>query len=114
MLVLDNDAAIAELMRVVLEDAGHQTIVSSDARELPAVPIDCVVTDLMSVTLYSRAEAREWILRLRDRYPSAPIVVVTAHLGAFGDRDQLGVERVIMKPFEVDQLQAAVAAVTAR
>lgn len=114
VLVLDDDVAIAELLRVVLEDAGHQTIVSSDAGELPGVSIDCVVTDLMSVTVYSRADAREWILRLRDRYPSTPIIVVTAHLGAFHDRDELGVQRVIMKPFEVDQLQAAVAAVTAR
>lgn len=112
--MLDDDVAIAELMRVVLEEAGHETIVSCDPHEFPGVPVDCVVTDLMSVTLYSRDDAREWILRLRDRYPSAPIIVVTAHPGAFQDRDQLGVERVIMKPFEVDQLQAAVSAVTAR
>ncbi|HEU5286775.1 MAG TPA: hypothetical protein VFV20_00085, partial [Candidatus Limnocylindria bacterium] len=74
VLVLDNDVAIAELLRAVLEDGGHEAIVSSDADELPALDIDCVVTDLMSVTLYSRDDAREWILRLRDRYPTAPIV----------------------------------------
>lgn len=111
VLVLDDDVALAELMRVVLEDAGYATTTATDATDLPRGPIDCVVTDLMTVNLYTREDARDWVLRLRDRYPSAPIIVVTAHSGALQDAAALGVRQVIMKPFDVDQISAAVRAV---
>lgn len=113
VLVVEDDLAIAELMRSVLEDAGHTTILAVDAGSLPAGPVDCVVTDLVDLTVYSSDAARGWIVRLRERYADTPIVLVTAHPGVGRDGDRLGVQRVIMKPFDVELLHAAVKAVTA-
>lgn len=112
VLVVEDDAAIAELMRSVLEDGGHTAILASDVGSLPDGPVDCVVTDLVDLTVYSSDAARGWILRLRQRYTNAPIILVTAHPDAGRDGDRLGVQRVIMKPFDVELLYAAVKAVT--
>jgi CheY-like chemotaxis protein len=108
VLVLDDDQSIAELMRVVLEDAGYAVTVSVDPAVIPNGRFDCVVTDLMSLTAYAAGAAREWVLRLRDRFPGVPVVVVTAHAAARDDRPVLGAREVIIKPFDVDQIADAV------
>jgi two-component system chemotaxis response regulator CheY len=107
VLVLDDDVHIAELVRVVLEDAGYQVHVSTDG-EMPSMTADCIVTDLMSVRVYTRDGARDWVLRLADRFPNVPVIVVTAHAEAARDGEALGARAVIMKPFDVEQLMAAV------
>lgn len=107
VLVLDDDIHIAELVRVVLEDAGYQVRVSTDGA-MPSGPFDCIVTDLMSVSVYTRDDARDWILRVADRFPHVPVIVVTAHPEAANDGASLGVRAVIMKPFDVEELMSVV------
>lgn len=106
--MIDDDLAIAELMRVVLEDAGVQVTVRHSGDELPAGPFDRVVTDLLTMSAYDVADARDWILRLADRYPGVPVIVATAHPEAVGDGHRIGASRVLLKPFDVDRFLAAV------
>ena len=113
VLVLDDDVTIAELMRVVLTDAGYEVRVAMDARALPDGRFDCIVSDLMSVAVYSYEDARDWILRVADRFPRVPVIVVTAHPEAAKDAAALGAAAVIMKPFDVDRILQAVREVTA-
>lgn len=108
VLILDDDVHIADLLRLVLVDDGHEVFIGTRADALPDVRVDLVLTDLMDLTAYSRAHAREWIASLAARYPSTPIVVVTAHAEAARDEDALGAARVIMKPFDVDQISQVV------
>lgn len=111
ILVIDDDVAHAELMRVVLEDAAYGVVVATGPRDLPAGAFSCVVTDLVTAGLYTFEDARDWILSLRDRYPSSPIVITTAHPEARADADRLGA-RVIVKPFDVDELTEVVRELT--
>ncbi|HLQ05618.1 MAG TPA: response regulator [Verrucomicrobiae bacterium] len=108
VLVLDDDVTVADLIRIVLEDAGYDVAASHSASELPDGPFACVVTDLMTIVLYDTEAAREYLLRLGERYPQVPLIVVTGHGGALRDKDRLGVRRVIVKPFDVDRLVRAV------
>ena len=108
VLVLDDDVPIAELMKVVLEEAGLRVTVRTSSDELPEGPFDRIVTDLLTMHAYDREEARDWILRLADRYPGVAVIVATAHPQAARDLAALGVRRVLLKPFDVDQLVAAV------
>jgi DNA-binding NtrC family response regulator len=112
VLVLDDDVHIAELMRVVLTEAGYVVSVAVDAGDIPSGRFDCILTDLMSVAVYRVEDARDWILRVSDRFPGVPVIVVTAHPEAVQDRAALGIARVIMKPFDVDQITSAVREVT--
>lgn len=114
ILVIDDDVTIAELIRAVVEDAGYECATCHSARELPSGPFDVVVTDLLETVAYSRAAAARWLERLVERYPGTPIIVVTAHAETAGDRDRLPARRVIMKPFEIEQLLEAIRQLPAR
>ena len=114
MLVVDDDMGTAELLRVVLEEAGFDVVVAMDEHQLPRGPFECVVTDLMHVAAYSLAEARDVVLVLADRYPGVPVILVTGHREAVRDATALGVRAVIMRPFDVDVVVRAVRQATAR
>ena len=111
ILVIDDDVSHAELMRVVLEDASFSVAVASAPADLPNGRFDCVVTDLVTVGMYSVEDARDWILSLRDRYPGVPVIVTSAHPEARADEERLGA-RVIVKPFDVDVLTETVRSLT--
>lgn len=112
ILVIDDDVTLAELMRAVLEDAGHTVAVSNGPGDLPSGEYEAVLTDLVTFTVYDLDATRAWVQTLVDRYPGTPVVVVTAHALARGDEDVLGAASVVMKPFDVDKLLEAVRAVT--
>ncbi|HEY7624525.1 MAG TPA: response regulator [Candidatus Limnocylindria bacterium] len=111
VLVIDDDVSNSELMRVVLEDASFAVVTAHKANDLPSERFDCVVTDLVTVGAYTFEDARDWVLSLRERYPSVPMIIATAHPEARADADRLGV-RVIVKPFEIDTLAQAVREIT--
>lgn len=101
-------------MRVVLVDAGFDVTVATTTREMPAVTtFDCILSDLMTVHVYAFEDARDWLLRLADRFPGIPVILVTAHPEAKHDEATLGARRVIMKPFDVDVIPDAVREATA-
>ena len=109
LLILDDDAAIADLVRVLLEDAGHQAVVAPALDDLATSHgVDCVVADFIPLKTYSVAAARIWIARVRDRFPGRPVVLVTAHTEALRDRVALGITYLVLKPFDVDVLLATV------
>jgi DNA-binding NtrC family response regulator len=108
VLVLDDDVTVADLIRVVLEDAGYDTVASYSDADLPDGPFACVVTDLLTLVVYETDAARAYLVRLADRYPRVPVIVVTGHAEALRDTARLGVKGVIVKPFDVDRLARAV------
>ena len=112
ILVIDDDVTLAHLIRVVLEDAEFIVAVATNPRDLPSGRFDCIVTDLVTVGAYSLNESRDWLLRLAERYPRVPTLVATAHPEALGDEVALGATAVIVKPFDVDVLVAAVRQLT--
>jgi DNA-binding response OmpR family regulator len=111
ILVIDDDVSNTELMRVVLEDASFSVVTAHKPHDLPSERFDCVVTDLVTVGAYTFQDARDWVLSLRDRYPSVPVIIATAHPEAREDAERLGA-RVIVKPFEIDILAEAVREIT--
>jgi DNA-binding NtrC family response regulator len=110
ILVIDDDVSNTELMRVVL-DASYTVVTAHKPHDLPSERFACVVTDLVTVGSYTFEDARDWILSLRDRYPSVPVIITTAHPEARADAERLGA-RVIVKPFEIDTLAQAVRELT--
>jgi DNA-binding response OmpR family regulator len=111
VLVIDDDVSNTELMRVVLEDVSFAVVTAHDPHDLPSERFDCAVSDLVTVGTYSFEDARDWVLSLRDRYSSVPVIVATAHAEARDDAERLDA-RVIVKPFEIEGLAEAVREVT--
>jgi DNA-binding NtrC family response regulator len=108
VLVLDDDVVVTDLMSDVFADLEFEVVTAVSADQLPAGAFDCVVADLLTVRAYSLAGAREWVRRLAERYPGAPVIVVTGHSAAVRDAAELGAYRVLLKPFDVETLTTAV------
>lgn len=107
VLVIEDDVTTAELVRTVIDDDGHSSVVSTSPTALPPGPFEIIVTDLFEGA-YTRDGARAWLMRLAAAYPGVPTIVVTAHGAVASDRDALPAHRVIIKPFEIDELLTAI------
>jgi DNA-binding response OmpR family regulator len=108
-MVLDDDQVILDLLRTVLSDAGHTTLVASRFDAIPVgATADLVIIDLTPLKAYRRDAALDWISSVRSRFTGAPLFVVTAHAPAVAEADMLGADAILGKPFDVDTLLAKV------
>ena len=110
ILVIDDDQIIVDLLKMVVEDAGHAAIIANGPDRIPnSLSPDLIITDLVPLKAYHVDAARRWIAELRGRFPSVPIVVVTAHGEALQEADHLSADDVLEKPFDVDRLGTTLA-----
>ncbi len=119
ILVIDDDGRVRETLRVLLTQAGHQPVFSIDGKRgmeafAEARP-DLVITDI----LMPEKDGLETIHDLRDLQPDIPILAISAagHAGRMsflGAAGLLGADRMLPKPFEFEDLLAAVTALLAK
>lgn len=111
ILVIDDDQAMRGSIRRILEREGHQVSEAENGREAlklfrveaPAV----VVTDLIMPEM----EGIETILELRALSEGVKILAVSgSEPRLLDDAEALGADASLRKPFTVDQLRQAVAA----
>ena len=126
VLCVDDDRDIAEIVQAVLADEGYAISclysVEDDAllRAVGRLEPDCVLLDSAS----SQAYADSWVVaaRLALRQRAIPVVMFTAHSmdsaearkGASDRAQAAHFEAVLEKPFDLDDLLAAVARATGR
>jgi CheY-like chemotaxis protein len=106
--IVDDDAFMLELMKLVLLEAGH-TVEAFDSsvralREIPAVRPDCIITDVMMPEMDGFELCRE--LRKRPDLASIKIIMCTAKSYDFDRRRarELGADGYIVKPIRRDTL----------
>jgi DNA-binding response OmpR family regulator len=116
ILVVDDEPRIRELFRLFLEREGYQVEAAADGEEglklFREDPADLVVTDL----IMPRKEGMETIIELRRDFPEAKIIAISGGGRATPESylktaQTLGAQRVLMKPFNRDELLEAVAEV---
>ena len=111
LIVEDNDD-LRGLLADVLEDAGFEvTAVSNGAEALALVPAwrpEAIVLDLMMPVMDGAAFLRE--RRNRPVIASVPVLVLTAHPYHHRVLDGLAPTAVLRKPYDLDDLIAAVQA----
>jgi CheY-like chemotaxis protein len=118
ILVVDDDPEARVVLRVILENAGHEVVEAAHgaaALDLisPQRLPDLVVTDLMMPVL----SGEEMIGRLRSAPATAaiPIVIVSGNAVAAWTLKASGlVEAVVAKPFEAAAVKATIHAVANR
>jgi chemosensory pili system protein ChpA (sensor histidine kinase/response regulator) len=100
VMLVEDTSAIRELLRVVLENEGHEVIAARDGQEaldlLETTTPDVILTDLEM----PRLDGWQLITALRfDPVASPiPVVVVSAEIGTH-TAEELGVRAVVHKPF---------------
>jgi CheY-like chemotaxis protein len=108
VLVVEDDLSLRALLASVLVDAGYRVLTAEHGRaalDLVASGYapDLILLDLWMPVMDGRAFLRAYRQRTAAR---VPVVVVTAALHA--DAEVLGVDAVVGKPFDVDDLLATV------
>jgi CheY-like chemotaxis protein len=107
ILVIDDNAAIRELLRLILEEEGYEVIEAADGAEglqrYQAAPTDLVITDLQMPGM-DGLELLQALLRL---VPTPALMAIS------GDRDALAQARgltphTFAKPLALEQVLAAV------
>ena len=118
ILVIDDDSAINELIKVNLELAGHEVIQAFDGttgfalckQELPALVIlDVMMPEVDGFTVAQR-------IRKNENTKDIPILMLTA-LSQLNDKVNgfnIGVDDYLVKPFEMEELQVRVRALLKR
>ena len=118
ILVVDDDLAINELIKVNLELAGYKVIQAFDGttgfalckQELPSV----VVLDVMMPEVDGFTVAQR--IRKNESTKDIPIIMLTA-LSKLNDKVNgfnIGVDDYLVKPFEIEELQVRIRALLKR
>jgi len=101
VLVADDNREFAELLRALLEDAGHAVITAYSGLAALAVveqhPIECAVLDVLIPQISGDAVAE----RLRQLRPRLPIALMTGNGDLFASTSNLP---VLHKPFSKELL----------
>jgi DNA-binding response OmpR family regulator len=118
ILIIDDDPAMRSTVRKILEREGHDVREAVDGDEGLRVfrerPADVVVTDL----IMPGKEGIETIVELREEAPDVRILVISGGgtmlaETLLSDAEAIGADASLPKPFSVDQLRNAIAALLA-
>ncbi|HEX2240445.1 MAG TPA: response regulator [Actinomycetota bacterium] len=107
ILIVEDEAALRELEKVILESQGYQVMEAKDGLEGLAKAEfqrpDLILLDLMMPDVSGRRMFDE--MRSHKATAGIPIIVVTGRPDAHETFDhEIGAANVILKPFESDQL----------
>jgi two-component system, sensor histidine kinase and response regulator len=115
VLLVDDDPRMQVLGRKVLERHGYRVVLAANGTEAAeaaaAEPFDLVLMDLEM----PRIDGHEALRLIKAEHPTLPVVAVTAYAMA-GDSERCraeGFDDYISKPYDIVQLRAVVARLTA-
>ncbi|MEG3640499.1 response regulator [Magnetococcus sp. PR-3] len=114
VLIIDDDMAVRELLRQILEDDGHEVFEASDGlegvRSYQNRQTDIIITDM----LMPEKDGVEVIMELRDFAPTARIIAISgggrgldAHFNLRVAED-FGAITTLAKPFTRNEVLGAV------
>ena len=116
LLVIEDEAKIASLMKKGLEEQGFKVDTSGDGEDgldrATTTPYDAIVIDIM----LPKRDGLSVLRTLRTRKVTAPVLVITAR-GDVNERVEglnLGADDYMAKPFSMDEVVARVRALIRR
>jgi CheY-like chemotaxis protein len=113
ILIVDDEPQVANTIRLLLEIGGHKIEIVEDAERALAVfepgKFDLVITDLSLPKMNGTDLARA----IRAHAATQPIILITAYAESIArDQEQLAnVNRLMGKPFSIEQMQEALASI---
>ena len=111
ILVIDDEKAVRDTMRRLLERHGHEVLDAANGREAlrTTAPYDLVITDINMPEM----DGIEVIMALTDRRPGLPVIAISGGGRLPKDlllssADMLGAVTTLSKPFDLTELLDAV------
>jgi len=111
ILVVDDDDSIRDMLEAFLADEGYTVVTATDGAGAIELVTDKLVPDLMLLDIGMPVVNGPEFVALYRRIcepPHAPIVVITARGDGERIAKEIGAETFVNKPFELDELAAAV------
>jgi CheY-like chemotaxis protein len=106
ILVVEDDADIGELMKILLEADGFRVNIAVDGHDAleqlstgdrPAL----ILLDMMMPGM----DGEQFLKQVRaGQYGKMPVVVISGHSAAQNKANELGADSCLLKPFELDDL----------
>lgn len=109
ILVIDDEASVRTILKLILERAGHEVYPASTARQAMELvgnnTFDLVITDI----IMPDEDGISTILKLRDRHPELPVVAISggtslASTDFLEAAKRIGACGTVKKPFEPESL----------
>ncbi len=106
VLIVDDDADIRELIKLILEKYDYRVRVAADGSEALAqlhagAKPALIILDLMT----PRIDGEQFVKQLRaSSFATIPVVVMSGHHAAQKKADELGAVSCLTKPVEFDEL----------
>jgi DNA-binding response OmpR family regulator len=113
ILIIDDEDQPRRMLQQVLIRAGYEVIEARDGNQglqlFRASPTDLIITDI----LMPEKEGLETIIDLRREFPAVKIIAIsgggrTGNLNFLEVAKRLGAQRTLQKPFELQEMIAAV------
>ena len=109
ILVVEDDTEVREAVRRYLKGQGHHVVEAANGIEalaqLKVQTVDLVLTDIDMPEMHGI----ELIQRVRQETPEMPIVVMTGVRETVNVLEhELGIQHVLTKPFELEDLSHAI------
>ncbi len=116
ILIIDDDHAVRLTVQVILERDGHEVICAADGeqglRAFQSAAPQLIITDI----IMPNKEGLETIMQIRARDTKTPIIAMSGG-GRVGNADflkmalRVGANEILSKPFERQELTAAISRV---
>lgn len=109
ILVIEDNPDLRDYLRLALETQQYEVLTARNGREalgyLDGHPVDVVLTDLFMPEM----DGIETIAALRKKCPGVRVVAMSGRPGVdyLAVARELGVNHTLRKPFEIDELLAA-------
>ncbi|HOB33055.1 MAG TPA: response regulator [Verrucomicrobiota bacterium] len=113
ILVVDDEPFVCDAVKMMLTLDGHEVYTANSAREALDVfekdKFDLVITDFAMPVM----KGDELAVAIKERAPGQPVIMITAYAEMLetSGNPLSGVDRMISKPFLLDDLREAIAAV---
>jgi CheY-like chemotaxis protein len=105
VLIVDDDLDLTKSVRRMLEAAGYTVRCARNGTEALAAVAQKMPAVILLDMLMPYLDGWDCAMKLRARYGrSVPVVIVTAAERARDRAEQLGVDHVLGKPFDIDDL----------
>lgn len=115
ILVVDDEPFVCDAVKMMLEFDGHKVVAAANGKNALELfdrePFDVVITDYKMPGM----TGDELALALKARVPDQPIIMLTAHAEMIKTEavPLTGVDQLVSKPFQFDELREAIQKATA-
>lgn len=106
IFIVDDDEAILDVIKIILEDNGYKTTVIPDAssliRKIGAAHPDLILLDIWLTGTDGISIAKK--IKINEKLKKIPIIMISANNQGKQIAIQNGADGFIAKPFEIDEL----------